>query len=399
MLNNSNIKIGADPEFLICNDVSTISVDLNITGSFGSAGTDHGGRCGELRPKHGNPVEVTDNIKNLILKIKNKYTEKKMISGGGTYKGQSIGGHIHISGTNFKYDKFNKNISPRMTDNEVVNNYYLIYALDYFIGRRLSKVNGGKRPTRNYGQPLDVRHQSWGFEYRTPPSWLSEPKLTESTLAIAFLIANLWQHNNEKFNTLIKRVACKNDYAMLLDSEVIPANEINYFKSQIVNFKSIVFSKEYDMDKVNCFETWSTPEITIDPISTKKSKTKIELQKCVVKLYEISNDYFVSTKVVRVCNFVVPEVQIICCNVFYIGDRMVTPKINTIYINKKFRPFLKIKRELNVKIRFVEDIIAFNENRNDCFIFDNNVASNLLEKVKFILTNCIRKKIKKGLDN
>jgi hypothetical protein len=389
MWNDSRIKIGADPEFLLLkNDsTSTINIDYQHTlAKHGSIGTDHGGRCGELRPMPGDSKEVTENLRKLILKVKEKFNSHKMISGGGTLHGQSIGGHIHISGVNFEYNTFNSIKNSICKNNNT--HFQLINALDYFIGRRLAKVQGGKRPTKTYGRPLDVRHQTWGFEYRTPPSWLSDPIITESTLAISYLIANIWSQKHDYFALLTKKIASKNDYSILLPN-FVPESDKNYFRTQISNFKSIVFSKEYDMSQIDCFKSWDIQEVE----QVKPVKLSITLQKCIVK-YSISDSTGTSETILKTCQFVVPEIKIINYSGTYsqmhLNGKRKRFKINTIYISKSLRPFLKIKRELNIKVRFIE---TSSVDSNNYFLFSDSInQSKLFESIKFILSNCLKVK-------
>jgi hypothetical protein len=399
------IQIGCDPEFLLMSGNSRVNVDFFKTTDHGEIGSDHGSRVGELRPKHGHPKDVAENIRNLILKLKTSVQNDryrfassniKMIGGGGNVAGESIGGHIHLSGTGFCYQSFNeyKCKCKRGFSFEQTHEDRLILALDFFIGRRMKRVQGGKRGNNRYGQPADVRAQAWGFEYRTPPSWLSEPKLTESTLAIAYLIAKIWSVKPTAFDELLsqRKMARKIDYTKL----IIETGDYDreYFTAQIENFRNIIFDKTYDMSTVNCFETWSASNATVAAI-----KTSIELMICQIKV--IDNAHFESEVVAKICQFVTSEVKIYICEGAYAPHYMRQTKssrlrTNTIYISKELRPFLKIKREVGIHVRFISFVSDTRTPITNAFMFTKrDMKTDLQKVVETILSDCVRKKIRR----
>lgn len=404
---NMAIQIGCDPEFLLMNGSCRVNVDsaLNRTTSYGEIGSDHGCRVGELRPKHGHPKDVTVNIRELVLKLKNavsqnqnyRNTSVKMVAGGGgEITSESIGGHIHISGLNFSVSNFN---SYRCKQNQMsTNEDRLILALDFFIGRRLKRVPGGKRASSSYGQPSDVRSQDWGIEYRTPPSWLSEPKLTESTLALAYLIAKIWSVKPIAFDELLtsRKMARRMDYAKLVPEDG-PDHE--YFTTQINNFKNIIFDKSYNMSNINCFESWESANVTAVTSSMKRA---IELKICQVKVVESLNGGMESEIVSKICQFVTPELKVFITESVYAPYSLRHTKrsalrSNTIYISKELRSYLKIRRELGIHVRFIDFIDRDRVHIPNAFMFTKNGAkTNLFNVVEKIVTECVRKKMRRG---
>jgi hypothetical protein len=392
------IQIGCDPEFLLMTGNSRVNVDIFKNTDHGEIGSDHGNRVGELRPKHGHPKDVTENIRNLILKLKSDLTSRrenvKMIAGGGHNVFESIGGHIHFSGTGFNYSSFNSSNCKRSFSYVNSNEERLVLALDFFIGRRMKRVPGGKRGSNSYGQPADVRSQSWGFEYRTPPSWLSEPKLTESTLAIAYLIAKIWSVKPRAFDEILsqRKMARKIDYAKLISETGF---DQEYFTAQINNFRNIIFNKAYNMSEVNCFESWST----IKTASATTAKRSIELKICQIKI--VDNAHIESEVVSKICQFVTDEVKVYACNSAYAPYYMRRTKssrlrTDTIYISKELRPYLKIKREVGIHVRFISFISDERVPITNAFMYTKtNMKTDLQTVVETILSNCVRKKMRK----
>jgi hypothetical protein len=399
------IQIGCDPEFLLIKGNTRIDSSVNKVTANGGIGSDHNGRVGELRPKHGHPKNVTENICSLIRILKSdlelqRENNVKMIGGGGggtAYMSrsfsESIGGHIHISGLNFDYNQihYNKQFSSTCSKEDK-----LILALDFFIGRRMTRIPGGKRASSNYGKPADVRQQDWGFEYRTPPSWLCEPKLTESTLALAYLIAQIWSENPTIFDELLSQrvMARKMDYVTL--TSITRNNAENeYFTTQINNFKKIIFDKTYNMSEINCFDSWLT---TI--LSNATETTSIELKLCQIKIVNYQ-DSLESEMVLKICQFVTNEVKVYVCNGIYAPyymrrTRTSRLRTDTIYISRELRPYLKIKREVGIHVRFINFISDDRLPIANAFMFTKqNMKSDLQSVVEIIINNCVRKKLKK----
>jgi len=418
------IKIGCDPEFLVLNDFGHKQNAKFLTKSFPFNGvstngivSDHCGRVGELRPGQGTPQEVTQNIKTMMKWIKEHHSEYKIIAGGGNGHSESIGGHIHFSGIEFSgyesttrwRNRYNRRLRQSSSNSQyelhnMDEKQRLVYALDFYIGRRLKRVSGGRRGGsihgRQYGRYGDIETKSYGFEYRTPPSWLTDPFLTESVLAIAWRIAKMWELKPSTFDMFIenkKRSARKKDYNLLIGND----EHSSYMRVQIANFKRIIFSKIYKMDTTDLLDNWTKikpQSVTEELTTTRNTFRKLNLQACQLKLKEIKYD-FQSESVIKVVQFAKNEVTI-----YPLGDyspwqfqliRDIRLRPDTIYFSKDLRPFLKIKRG-TVRTRFIEirRRVENNESMKNV-IFYNSIRSTLdmqQEIIKIFETGA-RKKI------
>jgi len=363
------VKIGADPEFLVVDGSNNVldasGLSYNST-EHGEIGTDHGGRVGELRPRPGTASEVTSHIKALFQHIKRSSPNAKIMAGGGVGTGCSIGGHIHIGGVPLRqhYDSFTRqrNRGMRQLNLDTVNpDHKLIYAFDFFIGRRMKKVIGGKRGSSCYGALSDIETKSHGgFEYRTPPSWLSDPYLTEATLALSERIVDMWQIKPAAFDQFIaagKRAARKRDYNILIPQS--PAAAQRYYQNQVANFKRVIFSRTYKMNNPNVVEMWTVPQTQPIMVFDGRSGTeRIQLQVCQIKLIK-GNAEFNQETVAKVCRFGLPEVKIYALTQDHTPwhlrlTRDIRLRPNTIYFSKSLRRYLKVRRGKNVRTRFVE---------------------------------------------
>ena len=264
-----SITVGCDPEFLVLNrnGNSVLQFHGSNTDEHGNIGSDHGSRVGELRPKAGSPKEVVEHIKAQIGWIHTTYPDIIMIAGGGEGFSNSIGGHIHIGGVRLtsNYSSFTRwntrrrGIRNFQFDANANPDHKLIFAFDFFIGRRMTKLPGGKRGSRSYGKPSDIETKPHGFEYRTPPSWLTDPVLAEATLVVSKTIVELWQAKNTCFDGFIqtrKITARRRDYNMLIPTV---GEDAAYIRQNVEAFKSIIFSKSYRMDSRDLFDSWLTP--------------------------------------------------------------------------------------------------------------------------------------------
>jgi hypothetical protein len=362
------ITVGCDPEFLLLDTNGRVrSFDGNHTDDHGNIGSDHGGRVGELRPKHGTPKEVVEHIREQMKWIKRQYPDAIIVGGGGNGYGASIGGHIHIGGLKLQgeYSSFtrwrNRGRMRQLQLNTVDPEHKLIYALDFFIGRRMKKVPGGKRGGYSYGAPSDIETKAHGFEYRTPPSWITDPIFAEATLVVAQKIVELWQTKPTAFDVFIearKLSARRRDYNLLIPT----GPERRYVQQQVEAFKKIIFSKTYKMDNPETLNLWTNP-VAVQEIYDVKSRSrlrslnKIDLQICQLKLVEQTDD-FITEKVVKVCKFALSEVKIHPLGDYAPWQFQLTKDLrlrpDTAYFSKELRPYLKVKRGKDIRVRFVE---------------------------------------------
>lgn len=385
----SNIIIGCDPEYLVINgNYSTNAGFLVKSLPCGEIGVDHGSSVGELRPKPGTPKQVANNLSIMFHNIaktlekliiaNNHYKDYKIVAGGGLNYNQAIGGHIHF-GIEINNGKWN-----------------LVKALDYFIGRKMKRVPGGKRYGTQYGRPGAIENKYYGFEYRTPPSWLTDPVLTEATLTTAYRIAEMFKENENVFSNLVKKSAKKKDYDMLLGNN----KEHNI---QIENFRKIIFSKKYQMDSKNCLDFWTNKEKLKEyyaEVMAKKEKIlrqKIDLINC---------DIITSTNCFKV-KFGVPKITLndIHHSSFNYekvkngrGRRLFCEDFNKVlYITSDLKKYFKIKKHKEWKVRFVEmrkyklETHCF-ENFNNTIFYDSEMISD--ERIVKMISISARKSIR-----
>lgn len=432
------LTVGCDPEFISLdqNDNVTSPSYSIMDDAHGNIGNDHGTSVGEVRPKHGSPAQVTENIRHLLVAFKRRYPEYKIRAGGGGGEGRryhygaySIGGHIHIGGvrvesfprrsvTRYNYHG-NRNLRFPNDDAK------LIYAFDFFIGRRLKKVKGGSRPRgASYGRNGDIEWKEHGFEYRTPPSWITDPYLCEATLTMAMRITEMWKTKPVVFDELFdtrKSIARRRDYDIL-----IPASgaKRDYIRKQLAHFKRVVFSRSYQMDRNDVLELW-TNRTKLEELYAPVSRTggtraqrrqrvpgeRLDLQVCQLKKIVFDGD-IESEQVVKVTRFATQNVKIYPCGDFtpwrlQLG-RDLRLRANTIYLSKSLRPYLKIKRGSDYRVRFI-DIVSRRidpsvgrsvENSLNDAIFFNEAASNvgIMDRIFEIFDTCIRKKIRRTVE-
>lgn len=185
ILPTTNVKLGADPEFMIFN--SKTNRMLSASQFFprdGLVGCDHirmpnrqQRPVAEIRPYPSScPLKLSSNIKQALDTATRMapYQNVKWLAGsqpGGAY---SIGGHIHFSNTRF--------------------NASLIRALDNYVAIPiflLEEPIAAARRRRRYGFLGDYRVKDHGgFEYRTPASWLVSQQITTAVLCLAKIVAS-----------------------------------------------------------------------------------------------------------------------------------------------------------------------------------------------------------------
>ena len=184
-LRNIQVKMGADPEFMILN--SKTGKMLSASEFFprdGIIGCDNirvpnrqQRPIAEVRPRPAlSPIELSSNIRQALISASRlaPYQNTRWLAGSQPVKGYSIGGHIHFS--NIRLDG------------------RLLRALDNYLGIPIFLIENptsAARRRRKYGFMGDYRIKDHGgFEYRTPGSWLMSQKVTTAVLCLAKIVAN-----------------------------------------------------------------------------------------------------------------------------------------------------------------------------------------------------------------
>ena len=178
---SQTVRIGADPELeLYQNNRPVPARTINVTSLSARLGADGARHAVELRPRPGTGEYVFSEVKGLIKRLVTKCQNSNVLAYAGAGRWHYTGGHIHFSGIS--------------TYNSDLHN-----ALNRWISEPLNAACDPERVrTRHnhgYGRAgFDERHyswrvQPWGWEYRTPPSWLSHPIVARGALAIAYVLA------------------------------------------------------------------------------------------------------------------------------------------------------------------------------------------------------------------
>jgi hypothetical protein len=182
-IKSTGITIGADPE-LVCYDPNAgelinIANTIPRTGEFGADGH---GYTAELRP---NPtVSPSDLVKNLKQALCKGWDVlgKTQWQVGPWKHGKPLGGHIH----------FGAELTDKIVD-ALDNQFGILMALlepeEEAKTRRNEVFVGAGQHINNQGQPYgalgDVRKKPYGFEYRTPSSFVVSPGISKGMFAVA----------------------------------------------------------------------------------------------------------------------------------------------------------------------------------------------------------------------
>lgn len=163
------LTIGCDPE-LICEYKGQFVPAHRYFKQNSSFGLDGCDSTAEIRPGYSeSPIDLTAKIKIIIEYGHQKAPDLEFLSGHYQHE-YSIGGHIHIS------------TEP---DSKIIEGLdTVLYSLSNCID---DKDQRSKRERSGYGKKSAYRRKSYGFEYRTPGSFLLSPSVTLVTLTLAKL--------------------------------------------------------------------------------------------------------------------------------------------------------------------------------------------------------------------
>jgi hypothetical protein len=190
------VKLGADPEFMIINHRSGKLVSASnffpVNGLVGCDNIRLPNRqqrpVAELRPKpEKSPLQLVSNLRYALIRANGMAADKnvKWVAGSQPVPGYSIGGHVHFS--------------------NVELNAALLRALDNYLGLMvfmIEKPHTACKRRKKYGLLGEYRVKNYGgFEYRTPGSWLVSQKITTAVLCLAKVVAsNYLQLSNNYLN-------------------------------------------------------------------------------------------------------------------------------------------------------------------------------------------------------
>lgn len=185
MAKEKEFLIGADPEFICVNGGKVVQAGHFVTGDD-RFGMDGNGWTFEARPEPSpNPFVLTNNIRKIFLQKliqDNRFCGYEWLSG--SYHPQGVhdvrdfplGGHIHFG--------IKKSLIGYKESCQILDSYVGLPTI------LLEDVNEGlaRREDGDYGFASDFREQPYGFEYRTPSSWLSSPYVATGVLCLAKMV-------------------------------------------------------------------------------------------------------------------------------------------------------------------------------------------------------------------
>lgn len=243
------ITIGTDPEFLLVDRSGSIRGASNYdffysTSSSSEIGRDGAGTPVEIRPRPSNITEIDilcDNIKRLFRKVaKYCHPQRLKLYAGANYKGnRPIGGHIHFGSPEMRRSRHREKLI------HVLDTHWTPIINHFLPSRHIAtRVNSG------YGKLGSWESKSYGFEYRTPWSFLMSPYLTRVGFSLASLLAYHYKkipYDYDLFNDVW-------DYYKHLDDTKRLKNIYSQIKPKILNlmsYKSI--NKQHNGDILSMF--------------------------------------------------------------------------------------------------------------------------------------------------
>ncbi len=182
-----SLTLGCDPE-LICRRNGSFVPAHRFFKPASSFGLDGCESTAELRPGYSeSPVDLTSKIYQILEYGHEKVPDLEFYSGHYVDE-YSIGGHTHFS------------VEPDTK---------MIEALDTVLGSLSNciddKIQRQKRERSGYGKRGAYRRKSYGFEYRTPGSFLLSPSITLVHLTLAKLAVIGVKEDNLNFPELKNR--------------------------------------------------------------------------------------------------------------------------------------------------------------------------------------------------
>ena len=174
-------KIGLDIEFGVRKNgqfMPAHDVFSREIGTSGTIGLDGHPQTGELRPDAStNLVEVVTNMYAAFKYVNDIFVENHITLHAGQWRdGKAIGGHVH-------FGIGEANIGRRSA---------IVPYLDHFLDKIVSNKTDDAaekrlRIERGYGELSAIRSKPYGFEYRTPGSFIHNPQLSMVYLTLSKL--------------------------------------------------------------------------------------------------------------------------------------------------------------------------------------------------------------------
>jgi CRISPR/Cas system CSM-associated protein Csm2 small subunit len=176
---------------------------------------------------------------------------------------RALGGHIH----------FGAHLDSRT-----------IKALDYFLAlpyrTMVANSDFQVRHQTGYGRLSEIRSQAWGSEYRTLSSWIVYPKVAESVLCVAYVVADHYLHHRTPEVTYtdfdyqngsleaLRTVA--RDAGLKIESFRLYSK----YKKQIQRFYRMVLNDHFQIDEgSNVWTNW-LEEKTVSKVQTQYQRIR-----------------------------------------------------------------------------------------------------------------------------
>ena len=195
----------------------------------------------------------------------------------------------------------------------------------------------------------------------------------------------------------MRRVTAKrSDFSVLLPTG--QTEQERYIRNQIRYFMSIAFNKNFDLGDERLIDYWTTTAVNNPQVPIIGNRT-IQLQPCQLKLVTV-NDDFENEQVIRVVRFAVPEVKIFPIDGSFIpwSFRLlhdVQLRTDTLYVSKNLRPFIKMPRGANFKLRFVEFRSRANDMNNMIFYNRLDSSTEIINFIQNIFENNVRTRLRR----
>lgn len=182
---NNEIKMGADPEFMLFNTRNNkMLAASDYFPRDGQVGCDNiripnrqQRPVAEIRPKPDeSPLKLAENIRQSLIYASRlaPYQNVKWVAGSQPAGAYSIGGHIHFS--------------------RIQANAWFLIALDNYLTIPvflIEQAATASKRRKKYGYLGDYRNKDHGgFEYRTPGSWLVSKDISTAVLCLAKIVAS-----------------------------------------------------------------------------------------------------------------------------------------------------------------------------------------------------------------
>ena len=237
------LQIGADPEFeILTNDGNTL-IPANTffkTGGDQQVGCDGHSSTGELRPTPSrNPLGLLRNTKRLVRKVARLQGlsphKVKVCAGGGTRN--HCGGHIH----------FNLATNPK----KLCGVLFDLVGEATLTAQTSELRNGMERIIKKDGSD-SFRGNDHGFEWRTPPSWLTSEEVARAILCTSYCVTKAYD---------LRQLHVSPDKRKVLRE--LPLYK--FYRKEIEDFISFFYDgKIKKLEGIDFRNTWNIPKLPRD---------------------------------------------------------------------------------------------------------------------------------------